>query len=60
MGYPMSKQEEIGFEIEDLRDEVVDLKHEIRTQTSLIVLLMVLNLCTVVSCFAGIWYLVSK
>lgn len=56
----MSKQEEIGFEIEDLQEEVVNLKHEIRTQTGMIVLLMLLNLSTVVTCFAGVWYLMSK
>lgn len=56
----MSKQEEIELEIEDLRDEVLDLKHEIRTQTGMVVLLMVLNLLTVVTCFAGIYYLMQK
>jgi hypothetical protein len=56
----MSKQEEMGFEIEDLQKEVSDLKYEVRTQTGLIVLLMVFNLCTVVSCLAYIWNMISK
>ena len=60
MGYPMSKQEEIEFELEDLHEEVNNLKYEIRTQTGLVVLLMVLNLAAVATCFAGIWYLMSK
>lgn len=56
----MSKQEEIVFDLEDLQEEVDGLKYEIRTQTSMIVLLMLLNLATVVFCAAGIWYMMSK
>ena len=56
----MSKQEEIEFQLEDLHEEVNNLKYEIRTQTGLVVLLMVLNLAAVATCFAGIWYLMSK
>lgn len=56
----MSKQEEIESQLEDLHEEVNNLKYEIRTQTGLVVLLMVLNLTTVATCFAGIWYLMSK
>lgn len=56
----MSKQREIEFELEDLHEEITNLKYEIRTQTGLIVLLMLLNLATVVFCVAGIWYLMSR
>jgi len=56
----MSKQEEMESRIEDFQKEISDLKYEIRTQTGLIVLLMVLNLCTVVSCLAYIWSMISK
>jgi len=49
----MSKQEE-------QKEAIDNLVYEIRTQTGLIVLLMLLNLCTVGFCFAGIWYLMHK
>ena len=49
----MSKEEE-------QKEAIDNLVYEIRTQTGLIVLLMLLNLATVVFCFAGIWYLMSR
>ena len=33
-----------------------DVVHEIRTQTGMIVLLMLLNLFTVIFCVAAVWY----
>jgi hypothetical protein len=56
----MSKQEERDEEIENVTKKLTDLKYEIRTQTGLIVLLMLLNFCTVVSCLAYIWSMISK
>lgn len=46
---------------EEKQKEAIDnLVYEIRTQTAMIVLLILLNLYTFVFCFAGIWYLMSS
>jgi len=49
----MSKEEES-------REAIDNLVYEIRTQTGLIVLLMLLNLATIGICIAGIWYMMNK
>ena len=45
---------------EEQSEELKNLIYEVRTQTGLIVLLMIMNLCTAGFCVAAYWYYLSK
>lgn len=47
-------------ESEEQSEELKNLIYEIRTQTGLIVMLMLLNLSTLGFCLAAYWYYLSK